>query len=81
MPESWDYRKAGLNLEKYAETMSGIQDSLTRTWDARVLKPPFKGAGGKGGSFASLFDLDPDNTGGLFAKLFRSRVRTVSVRS
>lgn len=60
MPESWDYRKAGLNLEAYAETMAGIQPLLARTWDAaRVVPPPFpprKGGKGSGG-FASLFDF------------------------
>jgi phosphoribosylformylglycinamidine cyclo-ligase len=60
MPESWDYQKAGLNLETYAETMAGIQPLLARTWDAaRVVPPPFpprKGGKGSGG-FASLFDF------------------------
>lgn len=60
MPDSWDYKKAGLDLEKYAETMAGIQPLLARTWDPhRVVKPPFpphKGGKGSGG-FASLFDL------------------------
>jgi phosphoribosylformylglycinamidine cyclo-ligase len=58
---SWDYKKAGLDLEKYAETMSGIQPLLARTWTAGVLPPPFpprKGGKGSGG-FASLFDLNP----------------------
>lgn len=62
MSEQWDYKKAGLDLEKYAETMSGIQPLLARTYDARVLPPPFpprKGGKGSGG-FASLFDLNPD---------------------
>jgi phosphoribosylformylglycinamidine cyclo-ligase len=61
MSEPWDYKKAGLDLEKYAETMSGIQPLLARTWDVRVLPPPFpprKGGKGSGG-FASLFDLNP----------------------
>ena len=61
MPEEWNYKKAGLDLEKYAETMAGIQPLLARTWDAhRVMKPPFpprKGGKGSGG-FASLFDLN-----------------------
>lgn len=60
MPESWDYRKAGLDLDAYAETMAGIQPLLARTWDpARVVPPPFpprKGGKGSGG-FASLFDF------------------------
>lgn len=61
MPEPWDYKRAGLDLEKYAETMAGIQPLLARTWDPhRVMKPPFpprKGGKGSGG-FASLFDLN-----------------------
>ncbi len=61
MPEPWDYKKAGLDLEKYAETMAGLQPLLARTWDAhRVMRPPFpprKGGKGSGG-FASLFDLN-----------------------
>lgn len=64
MAEGWDYQKAGLNLEKYAETMAGIQPWLTRTWDDRVVPPPFpprKGGKGSGG-FASVFDLNPSGT-------------------
>ena len=61
MPEPWDYKKAGLDLEKYTETMAVIQPLLARTWDPlRVMKPPFpprKGGKGSGG-FASLFDLN-----------------------
>ena len=61
MLEPWDYKKAGLDLEKYAETMAGIAPLLARTWDThRVMKPPFpprKGGKGSGG-FASLFDLN-----------------------
>ena len=62
MSEPWDYKRAGLDLEKYAETMAGIAPLLARTWDKRVLPPPFpprKGGKGSGG-FASLFDLNPD---------------------
>ncbi|MCZ2342248.1 MAG: phosphoribosylformylglycinamidine cyclo-ligase [Bacteroidales bacterium] len=62
MTKPLTYADAGLDLEKYAETMSGIQPMLERTQDkARVLPPPFPGRkGGKGaGGFASLFDLDP----------------------
>jgi phosphoribosylformylglycinamidine cyclo-ligase len=61
MSEPWDYRKAGLDLEKYAETMAGIQPLLARTWKPGVVPPPFpprKGGKGSGG-FASLFDLNP----------------------
>ncbi len=75
MPERWDYKKAGLDLEKYAETMSGIQPLLTRTHDAtRVIPPPFpprKGGKGSGG-FASLFDLDP--SAWLFSRKYKHPV-------
>lgn len=63
MPKPLTYADAGLDLEKYAETMSGIQPMLERTQDKfRVMPPPFPGRkGGKGaGGFASLFDLDPN---------------------
>ena len=62
MSEPWDYKRAGLDLEKYAETMAGIAPLLSRTWDRRVVPAPFpprKGGKGSGG-FASLFDLNPD---------------------
>lgn len=73
MPESLDYKKAGLDLEKYAETMAGIAPLLTRTWDqTRVIRTPFKGAGGKGGAFASLFDPDPNR--GLFRRKYKHPV-------
>ena len=73
MAESLDYKKAGLDLEKYAETMAGIAPLLTRTWDrTRVIRPPFKGAGGKGGAFASLFDPDPSR--GLFRRKYKHPV-------
>jgi phosphoribosylformylglycinamidine cyclo-ligase len=65
MPEQWDYKKAGLDLEKYEETISGIQPLLARTQDPRRVVPspfpPRKGGKGTGG-FASLFDLDPDRS-------------------
>ena len=67
MPEQWDYKKAGLDLAKYEETIAGIQQHLARTQDrSRVIPPPFPPRkGGKGvGGFASLFDLDP--TGGKY---------------
>jgi phosphoribosylformylglycinamidine cyclo-ligase len=59
MSEQWDYRKAGLDLDRYGETISGIQAHITRTLRAGVIPPPFKPRpGGKGvGGFASLFDL------------------------
>lgn len=62
MPEQWDYKKAGLDLSKYEETIAGIQPLLARTHDKRVIPPPFPPRkGGKGvGGFASLFDLNPD---------------------
>ncbi|MCE9565421.1 MAG: phosphoribosylformylglycinamidine cyclo-ligase [Planctomycetes bacterium] len=63
MPEQWDYKKSGLDLSKYEETIAGIQPLLARTHDrSRVIPPPFPPRkGGKGvGGFASLFDLNPD---------------------
>ena len=67
MSEQWDYKKAGLDLAKYEETIAGIQPLLARTQDkSRVIPPPFPPRrGGKGvGGFASLFDLNP---GGRYA--------------
>src|SRR5262245_38824024 len=72
MPEPLDYKKAGLDLETYAETMAGIQPLLTRTWPMNVIRPPFQVAGGKGGSFASLFDLDPNKW--LFSRKYKNPV-------
>lgn len=75
MPEAWDYKKAGLDLAKYEQTIAGIQRHLARTQDrTRVLPPPFPPRkGGKGvGGFASLFDLDPD--GWLFSRKYKNPV-------
>ena len=57
--EQWDYKKAGLDLDKYEQTISGIQRHIARTQRAGVIPPPFPPRkGGKGvGGFASLFDL------------------------
>jgi phosphoribosylformylglycinamidine cyclo-ligase len=62
MSEPWDYKRAGLDLTTYGETIAGLQPLLARTHDPRVLRPPFPPRkGGKGvGGFASLFDLNPD---------------------
>lgn len=59
MPEQWDYKKAGLDLAKYEETIAGLQRHLARSSSSRVIPPPFPPRkGGKGvGGFASLFDL------------------------
>jgi phosphoribosylformylglycinamidine cyclo-ligase len=59
MPEQWDYKKAGLDLGKYEETIAGIQGHVGRTHRAGVVPPPFPPRkGGKGvGGFAILFDL------------------------
>ena len=60
MPDEWNYKKAGLDLEKYAESMAGIQPLLARTWNTeRLIPPPFPPRkGGKGtAGFASLYDL------------------------
>ncbi|MFO0797866.1 MAG: phosphoribosylformylglycinamidine cyclo-ligase [Gemmataceae bacterium] len=70
MTEQWDYKKAGLDLGKYEDTIHRIQSHLARTQDrTRVMPPPFPPRkGGKGvGGFASLFDLDPS---GLFSKKY-----------
>ena len=75
MPEAWDYKKAGLDLAKYEQTIAGIQQHLARTQDrTRVLPPPFPPRkGGKGvGGFASLFDLDPN--GWLFSRKYKNPV-------
>jgi phosphoribosylformylglycinamidine cyclo-ligase len=73
MAKSLTYADAGLNLETYARTMAGIGPLLSRTWDkTRVVRPPFVAKGGKGGSFASLFDLDPN--AGLFRRKYKHPV-------
>src|SRR6476620_9308416 len=75
MPETWDYKKAGLDLAKYEQTIAGIQQHLARTQDrTRVIPPPFPPRkGGKGvGGFASLFDLDPNAW--LFSRKYRHPV-------
>lgn len=74
MAKSLTYRDAGLNLETYAETMSGVQSLIAGTWGPNVIRSPFKGAGGKGGSFASLYDLEPTGDG-LFARLFARKYK------
>ena len=73
MAKQLSYADAGLNLETYAQTMAGIAPLLARTWDkTRVMTPPFVAKGGKGGSFASLFDLDPN--AGLFRRKYKHPV-------
>jgi phosphoribosylformylglycinamidine cyclo-ligase len=72
MSKPLTYADAGLNLDAYAATMAGIAPLLTRTWDNRVIRPPFPTRGGKGGGFASLFDLDPD--AGLFRRRYKHPV-------
>ncbi len=75
MAEQWDYKKAGLDLGKYEQTIAGIQSHLRRTQDTtRVIPPPFPPRkGGKGvGGFASLFDLDPNAW--LFSRKFKHPV-------
>ena len=59
MSEQWDYKKAGLDLDQYERTISGIQAHVARTQRPGVIPPPFPPRkGGKGvGGFASLFDL------------------------
>ncbi|MBX9583189.1 MAG: phosphoribosylformylglycinamidine cyclo-ligase [Gemmataceae bacterium] len=74
MAKQLTYGDAGLDLEKYGQTMAGIQPLLTGTWAMNVIRPPFPvRKGGKGtGGFASLFDLDPD--AGLFRRKYRHPV-------
>lgn len=75
MSEQWDYKKAGLDLGQYEQTIAGIQQHLARTQDrTRVLPPPFPPRkGGKGtGGFASLFDLDPARW--LFSRRYKNPV-------
>jgi len=75
MAEQWDYKKAGLDLGKYEQTIAGIQSHLARTQDrTRVIPPPFPPRkGGKGvGGFASLFDLDPNAW--LFSRKYKHPV-------
>ena len=61
MAEQWNYQKSGVDLDKYEQTISGIQTHIERTLKQRagVIPPPFPPRkGGKGvGGFASLFDL------------------------
>jgi phosphoribosylformylglycinamidine cyclo-ligase len=75
MSEPWTYKKAGLNLDTYEETIAGIGALIRRTQDPmHVLPPPFPPrTGGKGSTgFASLFSLDYDRW--LFAKKYRRPV-------
>jgi phosphoribosylformylglycinamidine cyclo-ligase len=75
MAEQWDYKKAGLDLGVYEDTMTRIQSHLKRTQDrTRVVPPPFPPRkGGKGvGGFASLFDLDPNAW--LFSRKYKHPV-------
>ena len=42
MAEAWTYKKAGLNLDTYEETISGIGSLIRKTHDPmHVLPPPF----------------------------------------
>ena len=75
MSEAWDYKKAGLDLDKYEDTIERIKKHLGRTQDkSRVIPPglpPRKGGKGTGG-FASLFDLDPNAW--LFSRKYKHPV-------
>jgi phosphoribosylformylglycinamidine cyclo-ligase len=70
------YRDAGLDLELYARSMAGLAPLMKRTHSPRVLRPPFRAHGGKGGGFASLFSLDYNSR--LFAKNYRRPVLVAS---
>src|SRR5580704_17702062 len=75
MAEPWTYKKAGLNLDTYEETIAGIGSLIRKTHDPmHVLPPPFPPRpGGKGSTgFAGLFALDYDRW--LFAKKYRKPV-------
>jgi len=75
MAEPWTYKKAGLNLDTYEETIAGIGSLIRRTHDPmHVLPPPFPARkGGKGSTgFASLFALDYDRW--LFSKKYKKPV-------
>ena len=59
-PAKMTYRNAGLDLERYEQSLAGMAPFLKRTHTPRVLPPPFpprKGGKGSGG-FAALFSLD-----------------------
>src|SRR5437899_13106920 len=67
------YRDAGLDLERYAQSLAAIAPLLKRTHTPRVLPPPFPIQGGKrAGGFASLFSLNYNSR--LFAKNYRHPV-------
>ena len=75
MPEAWTYKKAGLNLDTYEETIESIGSLIHKTQDSlHVVPPPFPPRkGGKGATgFASLFALDYDRW--LFSKKYRRPV-------
>src|SRR3954464_2929217 len=50
MPEPFDYRAAGVDLDVYEQTMAQLPPLLRRTYSPRVLDWP--------GGFAGLFRLD-----------------------
>jgi phosphoribosylformylglycinamidine cyclo-ligase len=63
--ESVRYRDAGLDLDKYEQTLAGIAPLLRQTHDVTRVLDGF-------GGFASLFDLDPARW--LFSKRYRHPV-------
>jgi phosphoribosylformylglycinamidine cyclo-ligase len=68
MSEPIDYKAAGVDLDKYAETMALLPPLLTRTFSARVIE-------WKGG-FAGLFQLDANI--GLLSRTYRDPVLVAS---
>jgi phosphoribosylformylglycinamidine cyclo-ligase len=64
MADSLDYKTAGVDLDKYAETMTLLPPLLTRTFSPRVME-------WKDG-FAGLFQLDAKT--GLLARTYRDPV-------
>src|SRR5690242_4380619 len=68
MPESIDYKSAGVDLDLYEETMARLPPLLKRTFTPRVLDWP--------GGFAGLFRLD-DNVR-LLTRTYRDPVLVAS---
>jgi len=70
------YQTAGVDLNLYEQSLTGMLPFLKRTHTPRVMPPPFplRPGGGKkaGGGFASLFSLDYNLR--LFAKNYRHPV-------
>ncbi len=68
MPESIDYKAAGVDLDTYEETMRRLPPLLRSTWTPRVLDWP--------GGFAGLFRLNANI--GLLSRTYRDPVLVAS---